>query len=141
MSAPFRIRRRDVGVMKADSGKGEDLDGYQGRLMKMIPAEVISLYLLGGSRIPEGQRVGLLVWSIVCLIVVVASRVYGTTDPKKNQTPHWGVVFISSVAFVVWLYFLGGVFKLYGLHVPYIGELLMLGWTSIVPIVYKGTSD
>ncbi len=109
--------------------------------MKMIPAEVVGLYLIGSSIVPGDQRVGLLVWSIVCLIAVVVVRIYGTVDPQKNQPPQWGVVLISSVAFVIWLYVLGGVFKLYGLHLPYIGTLLMLVWTFFVPIFYKGTLD
>ncbi|MFC1716969.1 hypothetical protein ACFL6S_25095 [Candidatus Poribacteria bacterium] len=141
MSAPFRIRRRDVGVMKADRGSGEGVKDYLERLMKMIPGEVVGLYLIGSSPIPEGQRVVLLIWSVVCLVGVVIVRAFGTADPEKNQPLQRGSVLISSVAFVIWLYVLGGVFKLYGLHLPYIGTLLMLVWTFFVPYFYKGTPD
>ena len=141
MSAPFRIRRRDVGTRAVSRGKEEGLKDYLERLMKMIPAEVVGLYLIGSGIIPESQRVGLLVWSIFCLICVVVIRALGTADPEKNQTPQWSAVFISSGAFVIWLYSLGGVFELYDLHVPYIGSLLVLAWTFFVPIIYKGTLD
>ena len=141
MSAPFRIRRSGVRATAVPPGSGEQFKGYLERLVKMIPAEVVGLYLIGSGFIPEGERVGLLVWSIVCLIAVVVVRAYGTADPEKNQTPQWSLVFISSGAFVIWLYSLGGPFKLYDLHVPYIGSLLVLAWTFFVPIVYKGTPD
>jgi hypothetical protein len=109
--------------------------------MKMIPAEVIGLYLIGSGFIPEDQNFGLLVWSIICLIGVVAVRAYGTTDSEKSLPPQWSVVTISTIAFMIWLYSLGGVFKLYGLYIPYIGSLLVLAWTFFVPIVYKGSLD
>jgi hypothetical protein len=141
MSAPFRIRRPDAGVMEVARGKSETFKDYLERLIKMIPGEVVGLYLIGSGFIPEGQGVALLVWSIICLIGVVTVRVYGTTDAEKNLPPQWGAVLISSVAFVIWLYSLGGVFKLYGLHVAYVGSLLVLAWTFFVPIFYKGTLD
>lgn len=45
---------------------------------------------------------------------------------------------IASFSFVVWVYALGGLFDGLGLYVPWIGTLLMLGWTAIVPFLYKG---
>ena len=141
MSAPFRIRRSDVGAEAVSRESGEEFKDYLERLMKMIPAEVVGLYLIGSGIIPEGQRIGLLVWSIVCLIAVVVVRAYGTADPEKNEAPQWSVVLISSGAFVIWLYSLGGPFEPFRWHVPYIGSLLVLAWTFFVPIFYKGTPD
>lgn len=144
MSAPFRIRRTDSDVKPVamnGGGKGEDFKDYLERLMKMIPGEVVGLYLIGSGFIPEDQHVTLLIWTIICLIGVVAVRAYGTTDSEKNLAPQWSVVFISSVAFVIWIYSFGGAFKLYDLHIPYIGSLLVLAWTFFVPIFYKGSLD
>ncbi len=141
MSAPFRIRRPDAGAMEVSLGRSKTFKDYLERLIKMIPGEVVGLYLIGSGLIPVGERFGLLAWSIICLIGVVVIRVYGTTDAEKNLPPQWGAVLISSVAFVIWLYSLGGVFKLYGLHVAYVGSLLVLAWTFFVPIFYKGTLD
>ena len=141
MSAPFRIRRSDVGAREVSRESGEEFKGYLERLVKMIPAEVVGLYLIGSGIIPEGQRVGLLVWSIVCLIAVVVVRAYGTADSKKNLPAQWITVLISSGAFVIWLYSLGGPFESLRWHVPYIGSLLVLAWTFFVPIFYKGTPD
>ncbi len=141
MSSPFRIRRSDTRLEKVSAKKSEGFKDYLERLMKMIPIEVVALYLFGSGIIPKDQHVGLLVWSIICLIGVVAVRAYGTTDSEKNLPPQWSVVIISSAAFVIWIYSLGGAFKLYGLHVPYIGSLLVLAWTFFVPIVYKGADD
>jgi hypothetical protein len=45
---------------------------------------------------------------------------------------------VAAVAFVIWVYTLGGPFADFGVHVPWIGSLLVLAWTSFIPLLYKG---
>jgi len=142
MSAPFRIERPDTGVVRAAAaGTQEDFKFYLDRLMKMIPAEVVSLYLVGNGFIPREQPVVLVVWAVVCLAGVFVVRAYGTSDPQSNLSPDWVHVAISAVAFVIWVYTLGGPFAASDLYEPYVGSLLVLAWTFFVPIVYKGPMD
>lgn len=138
MSAPYRITRPGVGAQAVAAEPNQDFKFYLDRLLKMIPAEVISLYLVGSGFIPADQPAVLLIWSIMCLVGVVVIRAYGTTDPTKNLPPDWAHVAISSVAFVIWVYSLGGPFVAMGWYVPYIGSLLVLAWTFFVPFLYKG---
>lgn len=46
MSAPFRIIQTGV---KKSNGISEDFKNYLSRLMKMIPGEVVGLYLIGSG--------------------------------------------------------------------------------------------
>ena len=141
MSAPFRIRRLDTGV-KAVARKPEgDFKFYLDRLMKMIPGDAVGLYLVGSGLIPEGQAIGLAAWTVLCLIGAILIRAYGTADPENNMPPDWVHVGISSVAFVIWVYTMGGPFAAFNLYIPYIGSLLVLAWTFFVPIIYKGPPD
>lgn len=142
MSAPFRIQRPDTVVRAAAAGGAQDdFKFYLDRLMKMIPAEVISLYLIGRGFIPLEQPVVLVVWAVVCLAGVLLVRAYGTADPEANKSPDWVHVAISAVAFVIWIYTLGGPFAAANLYVPYVGSLLVLAWTFFVPVFYKGPLD
>ena len=141
MAAPFRIRRPDTGVKAVAVERAESFNFYLDRLLKMIPAEVVSLYLVGSGFIPDGQTIVLTAWAVVCLIGVVAVRAYGTMDAVERKPPDWMHVAISSVAFVIWVYSLGGPFEAQGLAVPYIGSLLILAWTFFVPMFYKGPAD
>jgi hypothetical protein len=143
MSAPFRIQRPDPGAVRAAAAQGsqEDFRFYLDRLMKMIPAEVISLYLIGRGFIPIEQPIVLAAWAVVCLAGVLLVRAYGTADPEANKSPDWVHVAISAVAFVIWIYTLGGPFAAANLYVPYAGSLLVLAWTFFVPIFYKGPVD
>jgi hypothetical protein len=139
MSAPFRIRRPvSKGALAAATATGEDFNAYLDRLLKMIPAEVISLYLVGGGLIPKEKPVVLVVWAVICLAGLLIIRAYGTADKLRNLPTDWVHVAISTVAFFIWLYSLGGPFEAYGLHVDYLGWLLVLAWTFFVPLFYKG---
>ena len=141
MSAPFRIKRLDTGLVPVARRREESFKFYLDRLLKMIPGEVVGLYLVGSGFIPKDQSIVQVVWAIVCLIGVVVIRVYGTADPENNKPPDWVHVAISSVAFLIWIYTLGGPFEALGWYVPYIGSLLVLAWTFFVPIFYKGPVD
>lgn len=138
MTGPFRIRRPDEGVRLVARGSEAKFDFYLDRLLKMIPGEVIGLYLVGGGFIPKDQPVVLALWAVVCLVGLILLRVYATTDQLDNKPPQGGPVAISAVAFVIWIYTLGGPFEAFGLSVPYIGSLIVLAWTFFIPILYKG---
>ena len=149
MSAPYRITRpsarfsaQAAGAPSASAGaESVDLKGYLDRMMKLVPSEVIGLYLVGGGFIPANQSLVLAIWAVVCLASVIAVRAYGTADPANQKSPDWIHVGVSSVAFVIWVYSIGGPFAAYGIAVPYIGSLLVLAWTFFVPIFYHGAPD
>lgn len=135
--SPFRIeppsRVKAVALTKDDEFKA-----YLDRLMKMIPVEVIGLYLVGSGVIPENKPAGLAFWAVLCLIGVIVVRAYGTSDAAKGLAPQWTAVVLSSIAFVIWIYTLGGPFRSYGLYEPYVGSLAVFAWTFFVPKLYHG---
>lgn len=155
MSAPYRIHRpktaraaarkpgrRASRPAAAPPLAGDSLGSYLDRLMKMLPAETLSLYLVGAGIIPaDAPRGALLGWSILCLAGVIALRIWGTADPQRDQPTDWAHVAISAIAFVLWVYTLGGPFSLYHVHIGYLGSLLVLAWTFFVPLFYKGPAN
>lgn len=141
MSAPYRIKRLEVarpGLHAAALSSVDGFNSYLDRLLKMIPAEAISLYMVGKDLVPDDQPAALIFWAVVCLVGVVLLRVYGTADPAEDKPTDWVHVAISSIAFLILVYSLGGPFRAYGLYVPYLGALLVLAWTFFLPIFYKG---
>jgi hypothetical protein len=138
MIGPFRIKRPDEGVRLVARGGEAKFDFYLDRLLKMIPGEVIGLYLVGSGFIPQDRPTVLALWAVVCLVGVILLRAYATTDQPNGKPPQWGPVAISAVAFVIWVYTLGGPFAAFGLFVPYIGSLFVLAWTFFIPVLYKG---
>lgn len=138
MSAPFRITQKSVRVVAKRSG-GEFKD-YLERLVKLIPSEVISLYLVGKGVI-EGESSLLLAWTVFCLIGVMLIRLYGTADPEKNLKPQLSAVFVSCISYLIWIYSMGDIFSDYKIYLPKLSSLLVLGWTFVIPYLYKGDPE
>jgi hypothetical protein len=138
MSAPLRIRREPIPI--GVGHQREELKGYVDRLLKMIPGEGVGAYVVGSGLIPTGQRLVLVIWTVFCLIGVILIKAFGTADERNNLPPDWVHVSISAIAFVIWVYTLGGPFSLFNLYEPFIGSLLVIGWTYFLPIFYRGQS-
>lgn len=138
MSAPYRLERRDVGEREVARDQGEALKDYLERLMKVIPSEVIGLYIIGGGLIPEGETLWLIGWFAFGLVAVLAIRTFGTADLAEGKPPQPVPVAIAVVAFAIWAYTLGGPFAALGLTVPWVGSLLVLMWSFVIPFFYKG---
>ncbi len=133
MSAPYRIRR----VTRAVPSAQDSFKDYLERLMKLIPTEVIGLYLVVIGVIPS--RYGMLAWGGFCLIAVIIIRIWGTADAPAHEPPDWRHVLISVVAYVVWIYSTGsGPFDAFKLYVPWVGTVLVTVVTFIAPYVYTG---
>ena len=116
-------------------------DDYTARLMKLLPAPVVALYLFGSNVTPTNSTLGittLIVWSIICLGLVVLFTAAFTTAPEARQGPDWIHVAIACISFLIWLYAIGGPFAAFHIAVGFIASLLVAGWTFIIPYVYKG---
>lgn len=141
MSAPFRIYKNPPPpiVTYAQQQPDPEFKLYLDRLLKMIPAEIVSLYMIGTGFITTAQDTILVAWSVICFLLVFVVRIYATKDPAKKEPPQWTAIIISALAFVIWLYWMGGPFVLYPeIHDKTIASLLVLLWTFVIPIFYKG---
>ncbi len=138
MPAPFRITKK--ATRQLARGSGEKLADYFECLIKLIPSEVISLYLVGKGIIAE-EKALLMFWTIFCLLGVAVSRIVGTRDRQKKLPSQMGAVAISIISYVIWIYSMGDIFEDLEIYFPKIGSLLVLGWTFIVPYFYKGTYE
>jgi len=123
--------------MAAAPGDGFKL--YLDRLLKLVPAEVLSLYLVGKGFIPSDAVFGSIIWAIFCLLATGLAKAYGTSD--RNVKPDLMHVALSMSAFAIWVYSLGGPISRLVPYQPYIGSLLILAFTFVVPYFYKGQED
>jgi hypothetical protein len=128
----------------AAAAAAADLTPYWDRLKNLIPAEVSALYVAGQSVIPAEQRVAPAIWALLCLIFVLMATIKQTqtADGQSHDKypTDWTHVIISAVSFLIWVYALGGPFVILRMHLPWIGALLMLSWTFLVPQLYHGTA-
>jgi hypothetical protein len=111
---------------------------YAERLLKLIPAEIVALYLFGIGAIPPGRVGATAAWAATCQVLGVISRAFGTRDATQHLPPQWPVVIISSVSFAIWIFTMPGPLQGFGVSPPFVGSLVMAVWTFLVPYLYKG---
>ncbi len=134
MSGPFRIRRAaDTAVVRGAGPAESGLDDHwMARLTKLIPGEVLAVYLAGKSY--AHNWIG--TWAAVCLVLVIVVRAWGTKDPGRS--PQWAGVGFSTISFVIWIYAMGDRLLAWQAPDPGIASAAVLVWTVLVPILYRG---
>ena len=141
MNAALRLRSRSRGALTGGPGSAgypgaaghaaSPIDTWLSRLVKLVPAEIVAVYLAGR---PLAQERYAGAWPLVCLVLLVIVRAFGTSD---RRGPQWLSVAISAVSFVLWVYATGGHFLTYTLDVN-LAALSVLVWTTLVPVLWRG---
>jgi hypothetical protein len=130
MNGPFRIRK-PITIKREGSEDVTTGDEYLARLVKLIPSEVIAIYMAGLPLAKSWPGT----WSFVCLILVLIARIFGTREPGKNV--QWISVAVSFMSFIIWIYASGSFFFHWTLD-QNIAALAVLVWTFLVPFFHKG---
>lgn len=108
-----------------------EADKYTDRLLKYIPAEVISLYLALDAIIrPTGQDNQWLHWGIF-LFGILGTFLYMKRITKVEKITQIG---ISIGAYIVWVLALGGPFVYLNLP-PLLGGIILPMYTFLIPLI------
>ena len=110
-------------------------DDYKQKLYKYIPAEVVALYLtLDALLRAAGEMGGWLPW-LVCGFCFLATPLYLCRVAGVKRASQLAV---STVAFAVWAFTLGGPFTALSWYRPIYGGLLLPAYTFLIPIFGPG---
>jgi hypothetical protein len=102
------------------------------RLIRLVPSEIVAVYLAGKGYAVRWQGT----WSLVCLVLVLVVRIWGSRG--AGGRPQLPTVAVSAVSFVIWVYAIGGHFGGLVVPDPGIASVAVLVWTVLVPVFYKG---
>jgi hypothetical protein len=119
-------------MVKGQGAAADDLGHWMDRLIKLVPSEIVAVYLAGKAYAIAWAGV----WSIICLILVLVVRIWGTRSGSGQ--PQWPAVAVAAISFVIWVYAMGGQFAGAVLGDPGIASAAVLIWTVLVPVFYKG---
>ncbi len=109
---------------------------YKERLLKLIPSEIIAAYLVVSGIIPEDSlKWGTLIVSAVLLVLVPFYLI------KFQKVKPIGQIIFTMISFIVWLYSIRGPFGPWGLHEPWIGSVVLILWTLVIPLGYNPKSE
>jgi hypothetical protein len=114
-------------------------DDYQKRLLKLIPAETVAVYLsLDGvlRSALKDERVQLEVWLWGIFAIIGVANLFYLKRIQKVRA--WSQYAIMTMAFGLWVLSIGGPFHLYSWYRPFYGSVLTGLFTFIVPLIYTG---
>jgi len=106
-------------------------DSYADRLLKYIPSEVIAVYLTVDAILKSATDMRIPVLWVVFLVLLVATPFYlwrVANIVKKDQ------IAISTLAFIVWVFAMGGPFISLSFYHPVYGAVALPLFTFLVPI-------
>jgi len=102
---------------------------YRGKLLKLIPSEIVAAYMALQGVVPENSaKWGL---TIVAILLLLITPFYLRIVEKVKGKPQ--IVF-STISFIVWLYSLGGPFRYFDLYQPWIATIVLVLWTMLIPV-------
>src|SRR6266404_6635747 len=81
--------------------------GEMTRVSKLIPAEVVGIYLTGRQVAADHSAVGQ--WAALCLALTILFRVVGTSQNIREsfKTAQWDAVIYTAISYVIWIYAMG----------------------------------
>ncbi len=128
---------RRIVTTQFQAATSAQVDTYFDRVVKYIPADIVSAWvavtgLIGGrTDIP----VDAILWTAFVLgIIITAAWMWRqTSEPGKKLAVTQ--ISISTVAFVIWVFALGGPFANLGFYKPVYGSLLLILYTLIIGII------
>lgn len=109
--------------------------GYQEKMIRLIPSEIIATYMALNGIVPENNKIAN---SVIAGILLLIMPFY----LEKVHKMKWGPqVWFMTISFVIWLYSIGTPFKFWGLYVPWVGSATIIIWTLIAPMFVTGDVD
>jgi hypothetical protein len=135
------ITRHDIDALRSarEAVPAGTPDGYSTRVLKYIPAEVVAVYIGIQGAINAADPAGanaVLLW-LTCGILLVLTPVYlwrVTHVTKALQ------LVISTIAFAVWVFSLGGPFAYFPWYQPVYGAVLLPLFTFAMGIIIPKSS-
>lgn len=128
------VPKQRVTLTKAVGVPAEPPDNYPERVAKYIPGEVVALYVGAAGVLKtvgaEDASLVLVLYWVFFGLGLVLTPIYLARMAKAGE-PKWVHLIVSTVAFVVWAYALGGLPELMGWYRPWIGSLALLAFSGI----------
>ncbi len=105
---------------------------YKNKLLKLIPSEIVAAYMVVEGIIPDERKlIGTAVVSVILLILIpfYLKRIY--------KVRRFGQHVFVMLAFVIWIYALGGPFKFLDIWEAWIGSAILVLYTLLIPLAYR----
>ena len=132
------MSRRIVTVAPQAGGKEKvELSTYSDKAVGYIPADVVAAYIAAVSIIAaaSGVPAATLLWIVFLFGLVITPLWTRKQTMEPNKPTAIGQIIISTIAFAVWVFALGGPFVSMSWYNSAYGALLLIGFTLAAPLL------
>lgn len=131
----LKIRSLEVPDAQSAGISSNKPDVYIDRLLKYIPTEIVAVFILVQGLVlkldQDSDPVKPILWGLFLLFAVLTPLYLWRILKVKKITQ----LVISLVAFVVWVFALGGPFTTLGWYDPLYGEILLPVFTLVIALI------
>ena len=130
------MSRRIITKQLDAAGAGGEIDTYFDKVIKYIPADIVAAWtavtglITGTDKIPVGFN-----WILLIVFIALTAGWTYKQTLTKGQSIAVTQIIISSIAFIVWVFALGGPFAELEWYTPVYGSILLILYTLIVPLI------
>ena len=118
-------------------------DNYYEKLVKLIPAEVVTAFITISSLInntPNPNDYVILYWGVF-IFLSICTPLYIYKITSKTLKPRADQLIISTISFVCWCIAYGGPFKFLDWYNDTIGGIILSLWTFTAPLFISNKSS
>ncbi len=135
VSAAMMVTKMGTAADK-EAMRTPEVDSYFTKLLKYIPAEIVSGYVAINGIFKSVKEVTTVFQWVVVGALTLLTLLYIwrlTAEPGKKAAV--SQIIISTIAFPVWVFALGGPFAEMGWYQYYYGAILLIVYTLMVPVI------
>ncbi len=130
------MSKMGVGQTDKELVKVPEVDSYFTKILKYIPAEIISGYVAINAIFKSITDVSTVFhWIVVAALTALTGLYIWRLTNEPQKPPAVSQIIISTVAFVVWVFALGGPFTEMAWYQYYYGAILLVMYTLAVPVL------
>jgi len=133
------ITESDVDTFASKAGVDEPtptVDDYSSKLMKYIPAETVAGFVTLNGLLSAVPSVPLAFsWFIFMALVLLTMGYAWRSTQYKHLPPAYLQIAIQTVAFVVWVFSIGGPFANLSWYKEYYGASVLILYTIFIPLI------
>jgi len=124
-------------IEKAPVGEpSPTIDDYSSKLLKYIPAETVAGFVALNGLLSAVPGVTLAFFWFVFVLLVLLTMGYAWSSTRlKHLPPAYLQIAIQTVAFVIWVFAIGGPFTFFTWYKQYYGATILILYTVFIPLI------
>jgi hypothetical protein len=115
---------------------------YFDKAVKLVPTEIVGAYsVLAGivgissttAAVPEDSLSKILI-QVIFFVLLLLTPLYLWKISKVTNIVQ---LVVTTLAFILWIYTLGGPFAVWGIYEPKVAAVLLTVWSLVIPLVVR----